>query len=91
MLNKTNYNKVDSDSSQELSNCVGNNVSVPKFSWFKSMSQIVGLTAVWHQDKIEGSPVGANTAHIAKQTVPQFIQSSISFYETIKLRCDNLI
>ena len=28
---------------------VGNNVSVPKFSWFKSMSQIVGLTAAWHQ------------------------------------------
>ena len=26
---------------------VGSNVSVPKFSWFKSMSQIVGLTAAW--------------------------------------------
>ena len=26
---------------------VGSSVSVPKFSWFKSMSQIVGLTAAW--------------------------------------------
>ena len=26
---------------------VGSNVSVPRFSWFKSMSQIVGLTATW--------------------------------------------
>ena len=31
---------------------VGNNVSVPRFSWFKSMSQIVGLTATWQQDKV---------------------------------------
>ena len=31
---------------------VGNNVSVPSFSWCKSMSQIVGLTATW-QDKVE--------------------------------------
>ena len=28
---------------------VGNNVSVPSFSWFKSMSQIVGLTATCRQ------------------------------------------
>ena len=40
---------------------VGNNVSVPSFSWLKSMSQIVGLTATWH-DKVEGNPTGANTA-----------------------------
>ena len=40
---------------------VGNNVSVPSFSWLKSMSQIVGLTATL-QDKVEGNPVGANTA-----------------------------
>ena len=40
---------------------VGNNVSVPSFSWLKSMSQIVGLTATW-QDKVEGNPTGANTA-----------------------------
>ena len=44
---------------------VGNNVSVPNFSWFKSMSQIVGLTATW-QDKVEGSPMGASTASNAK-------------------------
>ena len=40
---------------------VGNNVSVPSFSWLKSMSQIVDLTASWH-DKVEGDPTGANTA-----------------------------
>ena len=44
---------------------VGNNVSVPSFSWFKSMSQIVGLTATW-QDKVEGNPMGASTASNAK-------------------------
>ena len=44
---------------------VGNNVSVPSFSWLKSMSQIVGLTATWH-DKVEGNPTGANTAGNAK-------------------------
>ena len=45
---------------------VGSNVSVPKFSWFKSMSQIVGLTAAWQQNKVDGNPVGANTAGNAK-------------------------
>ena len=44
---------------------VGNNVSVPSFSWFRSMSQIVGLTATW-QDKVEGNPTGAGTASNAK-------------------------
>ena len=44
---------------------VGKNVSVPSFSWFKSMSQIVGLTATW-QDKVEGNPTGAGTASNAK-------------------------
>ena len=44
---------------------VGNNVSVPCFSWFKSMSQIVGLTATW-QDKVEGNPTAAGTASNAK-------------------------
>ena len=44
---------------------VGNNVSVPSFSWFKSMSQIVGLTATW-QDKVEGNPTAAGTASNAK-------------------------
>ena len=45
---------------------VGSNVSVPSFSWFKSMSQIVGLTATWQQDKVVGNPTGANTAGNAK-------------------------
>ena len=45
---------------------VGSNVSVPSFSWFKSMSQIVGLTATWQQDKVEGNPMGVNTASNAK-------------------------
>ena len=44
---------------------VGSNVSVPSFSWFKSMSQIVGLTATW-QDKVEGNPTGVSTASNAK-------------------------
>ena len=44
---------------------VGSNVSVPHFSWFKSMSQIVGLTAT-SQDNVEGNPMGAGTANNAK-------------------------
>ena len=44
-----------SEYSQDSLGGVGNNVSVPNFSWFKSMSQIVGLTATW-QDKVEGNP-----------------------------------
>ena len=44
---------------------VGNNVLVPSFSWFKTMSQIVGLTSTW-QDKVEGNPTGAGTASNAK-------------------------
>ena len=51
--------------SRDLLGGVGNNVSVPSFSWFKSMSQIVGLTATW-QDKVEGNPTGAGTASNAK-------------------------
>ena len=47
---------------------VGNNVSVPSFSWLKSMSQIVGLTATW-QDKVEGNPTGAKTASNAKVNI----------------------
>ena len=47
---------------------VGNNVSVPSFSWFKSMSQIVGLTATC-QDKVKGNPTGANTASNAKVNI----------------------
>ena len=44
---------------------VGNNVSVPSFSWFKSMSQIVGLTATW-QNKVEGNPAAVGTVSNAK-------------------------
>ena len=51
---------------QDLLGVVGSNVSVPRFSWFKSMSKIVGLTATWQQDKVEGNPMGANTASNAK-------------------------
>ena len=55
-----------SKDSRDLLEGVGNNVSVPHFSWFKSMSQIVGLTATWQQDKVEGNPTGAGTASNAK-------------------------
>ena len=51
--------------SQDSLGGVGNNVSVPSFSWFKSMSQIVGLTATW-QNIVEGNPKGAGTASNAK-------------------------
>ena len=54
-----------SEYSQDSLGGVGNSVSVPSFSWFKSMSQIVGLTATW-QDKVEGNPTGASTASNAK-------------------------
>ena len=54
-----------SEYSRDSLGAVGNNVSVPSFSWFKSMSQIVGLTATW-QDKVEGNPTGAGTASNAK-------------------------
>ena len=47
---------------------VGNNVSVPSFSWLKSMSQIVGLTTTWH-GKVEGNPTGAKTASNAKVNI----------------------
>ena len=52
--------------SRDLLGDVGSNVSVPKFSWFKSISQIVGLTAAWQQNKVEGNPVGENIASNAK-------------------------
>ena len=67
-----------SDYSQESSNCIGNNVSVPKFSWFKSMSQIVGLTAAWQQDK-EGSLMGANTVSSAKANIT-IVHSEFNFF-----------
>ena len=57
---------------------VGNNVSVPSFSWFKSMSQIVGLTATW-QDKVEGNPTGAGTASNAKINTNQ-VHTEFNFF-----------
>ena len=69
-----------SEYSQDSLKGVGNNVSVPSFSWFKSMSQIVGLRATW-QDKVDRNPTGAGTASNAKITPTQCIQSSTSFYE----------
>ena len=51
---------------RDLLGGVGSNVSVPSFPWFKSMSQIAGLTATWQQDKVELNPTGANTASNAK-------------------------
>ena len=47
---------------------VGKSVSVPSFSWLKSMSQIVGLTATW-QDKVEGNPTAVGTASNAKVNI----------------------
>ena len=58
---------------------VGSNVSVPSFSWFKSMSQIVGLTATWQQDKVEGNPVGTNTASNAK-TNSNLVHTEFNFF-----------
>ena len=55
-----------SEYSRDSLGVVSSNISVPKFSWFKSMSQIVGLTAAWQQNKVEGNPMGANTASNAK-------------------------
>ena len=62
---------------------VGSNVSVPRFSWFKSMSQIVGLTATWQQDKVEGIPREQILQVMLKQTPTQCTQSSTSFCETM--------
>ena len=65
--------------SRDLLGGVGSNVSVPKFSWFKSMSQIVGLTAAWQQSKVEGNPMGANTACNAK-TNPNPVHTEFNFF-----------
>ena len=56
-----------SESSQVLPMCMGSKVSVPKLSWFESMTQIVGLTAAWHQGKVEGNLVGVNAAGTPKE------------------------
>ena len=68
-----------SEYSRDLLGGVGNNVSVPSFSWFKSMSQIVGLTATWQQDKVEGNPMGASTASNAK-TNSNSVQTEFNFF-----------
>ena len=65
--------------SWDLLEGVGSNVSVPKYSWFKSMSQIVGLTAAWQQSKVEGNPVGANTVCNAK-TNPNPVHTEFNFF-----------
>ena len=68
-----------SEFSRDSLRVVGSNVSVPKFSWFKSMSQIVGLTAAWQQSKVEGNPRGANTASNAK-TNSNSVHTEFNFF-----------
>ena len=68
-----------SESPRDSLGGVGSNVSVPKFSWFKSMSQIVGLTAAWQQSKVEGNPRGANTASNAK-TNSNSVHTEFNFF-----------
>ena len=55
-----------SEPSQKSLEKKGNNVSVPKLSWINSMTQIVGLTAAWHQGKAGGDPVGTDTVGSSK-------------------------
>ena len=43
------------------------------------MSQIVGLTAVWQQDKVEESPMGANTVNSAKANITS-VHSEFNFF-----------
>ena len=43
------------------------------------MSQIVGLTAAWHQDKVEGSPMGANTVSSIKANIAS-VHSEFNFF-----------
>ena len=68
-----------SEYSRDLLGGVGSNVSFPRFSWFQSMSQIVGLTPTWQQDKVEGNPTGANTASNAK-TNPNPVHTEFNFF-----------
>ena len=59
------WQKTSGDSREDSQNSLiskGKNVSVPKFSWVNSMTQIVGLAAAWHQGKVEGNPVGTSGA-----------------------------
>ena len=55
-------NGESSEPSQNSLEFKGKSVSVPKFSWINSMTQIVGLAAAWHQGKGEGDPMGTNNA-----------------------------
>ena len=68
-----------SEFSQDSLGGVCSNVSVPKFSWFKSMSQILGLTAAWQQNKVEGNPMGANTTGNAKTNSNQ-VHTEFNFF-----------
>ena len=43
------------------------------------MSQIVGLTAAWQQNKVEGNPGGANTTSKAK-TNSNPLQTEFNFF-----------
>ena len=43
------------------------------------MSQIVGLTTAWHQDKVEGSLMGTNTTSISKTNIIP-AQSEFNFF-----------
>ena len=68
-----------SENSWDSLGSVGSNVSVPSFSWFKNMLQIVGLTATWHQSKVEGNPMGANTASNVK-TNSNLVHTEFNFF-----------
>ena len=73
--------------------CIGNNVSVSKFSWLKSMSQIVALTAAWHQDKVEGSLMGANTVVtvVVPLVVVLSVVGSVTSRRILETAFDNLL
>ena len=43
------------------------------------MSQIVGLTATWQQDKVDGNPMGAGTASNA-QTNTNSVHTDFNFF-----------
>ena len=65
--------------SRKLLEKKGNNVSVPKLSWISSMTQIVGLTAAWHQSKVGGDPVGTGTVGSSKANKPP-VHAEFNFF-----------
>ena len=75
----TIYGGNSSESSQESSNCVGSNVSVPRLSQFKNMSNFVGLTAAWQHAKVEGDSMEANTVSSAKVNNPS-VHTEFNFF-----------